>query len=84
MKDLHILFQPVDFGYIGPTELELLDSLHSECEVIILIVPKFLIAVSIYYQSGGGRHFWLCSWQAGLPHHSQVSVHDGEWGCDGT
>ena len=45
-----ILFQPVDFGYIGPTELELLDSLHSECEVIILIVPKFLIAVSIYYQ----------------------------------
>ena len=34
-----LLFQPVDFGYIGPTELELLDSLHPECEVTILISP---------------------------------------------
>ena len=35
-----LLFQPVDFGYIGPTELELLDSLHPECEVL-LILPMY-------------------------------------------
>ena len=38
LGDLHgkfvlLLFQPVDFGYIGPTELELLDDLGSDCEV---------------------------------------------------
>ena len=37
MSDLLIFFQPVDFGYIGPTELELLDSLHPECEVLIIL-----------------------------------------------
>ena len=78
MIDNLFLAQPVDFGYIGPTELELLDSLHSECEVILttMIIPLFLVAVSIL--SGGRRHFWLCGRQAGLPHHSQVmSAHHG-------
>ena len=28
-----LLFQPVDFGYVGPTELELLDGLGADCEV---------------------------------------------------
>lgn len=32
-KFVLLLFQPVDFGYIGPTELELLDNLSLDCEV---------------------------------------------------
>ena len=32
-KFVLLLFQPVDFGYIGPTELELLDNLALDCEV---------------------------------------------------
>ena len=36
LSNLLIFFQPMDFGYIGPTELELLDSLHPECEVILI------------------------------------------------
>ena len=32
-KFVLLLFQPVDFGYIGPTELELLDDLSLDCEV---------------------------------------------------
>ena len=32
-KFVLLLFQPVDFGYIRPTELELLDDLGSDCEV---------------------------------------------------
>jgi len=33
-KFVLLLFQPVDFGYIGPTELELLDNLSLDCEVV--------------------------------------------------
>ena len=33
-KFVLLLFQPVDFGYIGPTELDLLDNLGSDCEVL--------------------------------------------------
>jgi hypothetical protein len=33
-KDVLLLFQPVDFGYIGPTELELLDGLGPDTEVV--------------------------------------------------
>ena len=29
-----LLFQPVDFGYIGPTELELVERLGSDCRVV--------------------------------------------------
>ena len=32
-KFVLLLFQPVDFGYVGPTELELLDDLGADCEV---------------------------------------------------
>jgi peroxiredoxin len=33
-KDVLLLFQPVDFGYIGPSELELLDGLGPDTEVV--------------------------------------------------
>ena len=73
----HLLFQPVDFGYIGPTELELLDSLHSECEVlltlaitmiililtiIIIIIPLFLIVNTIRWSPS-----LLALWSASRP-----------------
>ena len=32
-KFVLLLFQPLDFGYIGPVELELLDHLQPDCEV---------------------------------------------------
>ena len=58
----------MDFGYIAPIELELLDSLHPECEVIPHLHQDFPAG----FQAGGGRHLWLRGGQAGLPHHSQV------------
>ena len=49
LGDLHgkfvlLLFQPVDFGYIGPTELELLDNLGSDCEVLHHIDNIFVLS----------------------------------------
>ena len=35
-KMVLLLFYPVDFGYIGPTELELLDELGADCEVVAI------------------------------------------------
>ena len=48
-KFVLLLFQPVDFGYIGPTELELLDDLGSDCEVsqhIDFIIIHLEIAIT--------------------------------------
>lgn len=47
MIDNLFLAQPVDFGYIGPTELELLDNLQSECEVILTPSKKAIINMII-------------------------------------
>merc|ERR1719180_138670 len=35
-KFVLLLFQPVDFGFVSPTELELLDDLGADCEVVAI------------------------------------------------
>ena len=82
-KFVLLLFQPVDFGYIGPTELELLDDLGSDCEVLHHIDFNTVhLEISQLLQSpplllGGGDHLRVCGWEAGIPHHSQVLLCNG-------
>ena len=45
-KPVLLLFYPVDFGYIAPTELELLNQLGSECELVAISTGSLVSKVA--------------------------------------